>query len=67
MHIESGTLVKTLNGTIVKVEKLLQPGYWYCDDGRIHLAAGLREPSQEECALYVAPQHSVDAKPAAGD
>jgi hypothetical protein len=53
MKVESGMLVKTLSGGIVKTETQNQPGYWYCDDGRTYLAVTLREISDTERASYV--------------
>jgi hypothetical protein len=54
MTIQAGMLVKTLSGTIVKTERQEAAGYWYCDDGRTHLAAAFREITAEERELYAA-------------
>lgn len=56
MKIESGMLVKTLSGTVVKVEKELLKGYWRCDDGRIHLEQAFREVDANEASRYAAAQ-----------
>jgi hypothetical protein len=56
MNIESGMLVKTLSGTVVKVEKELLKGYWRCDDGRMHLGQALREVDADEASRYAAAQ-----------
>lgn len=63
MTIEAGTLVKTLSGNIVKTERPEANGYWYCDDGRIHLAAALRAITDEERELYAA-SHLSDSSEA---
>jgi hypothetical protein len=56
-----GMLVKTLSGSIVKTERQEAAGYWYCDDGRIHLAAAFREITEEERELYTA-SHVSDGR-----
>jgi hypothetical protein len=63
MTIQTGMLVKTLSGSIVKTERQESSGYWYCDDGRIHLAAAFREITDEERELY-AVAHGSDGSDA---
>lgn len=65
MKIEPGILVKTLSGHIVKTEKEAAPGYWQCNDGRIHWGAAFRETSEAERTLYSAShsnRYSTDSK-----
>jgi hypothetical protein len=52
MKFEAGILVKTLSGNVVKLETRTTPGYWVCDDGRIYLAAALRDVSEDERKVY---------------
>jgi hypothetical protein len=60
MDIQSGILVKTLSGSIVKTEKQEEPGYWSCNDGRIYLAAAFREITDSEREIYAALHHEDD-------
>ena len=60
MNIEHGILVKTLSGTIVKADNQIEPGYWYCDDGLIHLGASFRDVSEDERKLYSVSRNSKE-------
>lgn len=62
MNIKPGMLVKTLTGSIVKVEKEPVEGYWQCDDGRIHLGQTFREADAEEVLLYAAAHSTPDTR-----
>jgi hypothetical protein len=62
MNIQPGVIVKTLSGSLVKIEKQAEPGYWYCDDGRIHLGASFRKAGQDERKLYSLSHNNDEAK-----
>lgn len=61
MNIESGMLVKTLSGSIVTTGHEIEPGYWYCDDGRTYLAVTFREFSDDEREVHAFSHTSQDA------